>query len=158
MTIKELLALVGFVAVCFAAAGMGSLATQPNLGWYAELNKPAWTPPAWLFGPVWTALYAAMGVAAWLVWRAAGGLRRAALPLGVFGLQLALNVVWSLIFFGMRLPGWAAVEIALLWVAIALTMAAFWPWSRWAVGLLAPYLAWVSFAAILNWSIWKLNV
>lgn len=145
------------LAVCFVAAGIGaSITSQSVHGWYQALRKPDWNPPDWIFGPVWTVLYALMAVAAWLVWRSAGW-PAARSALVVFGLQLLLNVGWSLCFFGLRNPGLAAGEIVALWLAIAVTIASFWRHSRWGAVLLLPYLAWTSFAAILNLAIWRLN-
>jgi tryptophan-rich sensory protein len=150
-------ALAVFVLVCFGAAGLGSMATVSSLGeWYAGLQKPAWTPPPWIFGPVWTALYAGMAVAAWLVWKRLGW-PAASGALGVFALQLALNVAWSWLFFGLRRPGVAAIDITLLWVGILATLLAFSravPLAGW---LMIPYLVWVTFAAALNIAIWRLN-
>jgi tryptophan-rich sensory protein len=149
--------LVVLIAICFAAAGLGSLVTTPRIpDWYAGLAKPTWTPPNWIFGPVWSCLYLMMAVAAWLVWRQAG-LTGAKLPLALFAIQLALNSLWSALFFGLQNPGVAALEIVLLWVAILATLIAFWKRSPWAGGLLVPYLGWVSFAAALNVAIWRLN-
>ncbi|HEX3000102.1 MAG TPA: TspO/MBR family protein [Armatimonadota bacterium] len=146
-----------FIAICLGAGGLGSLWTMPALSsWYASLEKPAWTPPGWLFGPVWTLLYISMGVAAWLVWRKCG-LQGAALPLAVFAVQLLLNVAWTGIFFGMHLPGAAFAEIILLWIAILATLILFRHVSPAAGWLLLPYLLWVGFAAALNFSIWQLN-
>ena len=124
--------------------------------WYAGLNKPSWTPPSAVFAPVWSALYVMMGVAAWLVWRR-GGLTAVAVPLALFGIQLALNVAWSAIFFGLRRPGWAFVEIVALWALILATVIAFRRISPTAGYLLLPYLAWVTFAAALNLAIWRAN-
>ena len=125
-------------------------------GWYAALTKPSWTPPGWLFGPVWTVLYLGMAVAAWLVWRQKG-LSAARGALTLFGVQLGLNVAWSWLFFGLRNPGLGFVDILSLWVAIAATLVAFW-WRSVLAGLLfVPYLAWVTFAAVLNYSIWQSN-
>ena len=144
------------LATCFAAAGLGSIATAPALAtWYAGLVKPSWNPPNWIFGPVWTMLYAMMAVAAWLVWRHGGPRRLAALIL--FGVQLALNVSWSWLFFGLRQPGAALAEILLLWLAIGATARAFGLLSQPAALLLIPYLLWVGFAAVLNWALWRLN-
>ena len=155
--VRSLLGLGGFLAAVFCAAAVGSAFTYPNVAtWYAGLQKPAWTPPGWLFGPVWTALYAMMAAAAWLMW-ARHGLAGARLGLGLFFGQLALNAAWSVIFFGMRSPGAALVEIALLWAAILGTVLAFRSRSRVAAWLMVPYFAWVSFAAVLNYSIWRLN-
>lgn len=155
--IQQTVGLIVAVLICFAAAGIGSLATAPQIpGWYASLAKPTWTPPGWIFGPVWTLLYLMMAVAAWLVWRQAG-FAGAKLPLALFGIQLALNSVWSVLFFGLQNPGAAAVEIILLWTAILAMLITFWRRSRVAGGLLAPYLAWVSFATVLNVAIWRMN-
>lgn len=149
--------LLASVIVCFAAAGIGSAVTTPQIdGWYETLAKPTWNPPNWLFGPVWTTLYLAMAVAAWLVWRQAGW-TASKLPLILFGVQLALNTLWSCLFFGLESPGLAFAEILLLWTAIAATMVAFWYRSKPAAVLFVPYLAWVTFAAFLNFTIWRLN-
>lgn len=125
--------------------------------WYAGLVKPALSPPSLVFGPVWTTLYALMGIAAFLVWKNGWEKKEVKTTLCVFGLQLALNVIWSIIFFGLHSPGWALVDIVLLWLAIVWTMFAFYKISRLAVYLLVPYLLWVSFASYLNYLIWVLN-
>lgn len=154
---RDVVGLVVSIAVCFGSAALGSLLTQSSLGdWYAQLRKPAWTPPNWVFGPVWSALYLSMAVAAWLIWRNMG-IANARLPLTLFVLQLGLNVLWSAVFFGMRLPGIACLEIAALWLAIAATTAVFWKCNRAAALLMVPYLAWVTFAGSLNAAIWSLN-
>ena len=146
------------IALCFGAAGLGGMATSTGPdSWYAHLNKPGWNPPGWVFGPVWSALYLAMAVAAWLVYRKAGSIRAAAVPLGLFAVQLALNTLWSFVFFAWESPGWAFVEILVLWVAILATMIAFFRWSKIGGSLMIPYLAWVSFASFLTWTIWQLN-
>jgi tryptophan-rich sensory protein len=143
------------VAACFAAAGIGSLYTTPAIpGWYAALEKPAWTPPNRLFGPVWTLLYLMMAVAVWLVWRERGF---AGVAITIFAVQLTLNALWSIIFFGWQRPGLALVEIFFLWAAIFATMLTFWRISHAAGWLMWPYLLWVTFAGFLNLSIWKLN-
>jgi tryptophan-rich sensory protein len=148
------LALAILIVVCFAVAGLGGLATTPNIpNWYAGLAKPSWTPPGWLFGPVWSALYLSMAVAAWLVWRKGN----AALPMTLFSVQLAFNAAWSWLFFGMHNPGAAFIDIGLLWAAIVATLIVFWRRSLAAGLLFVPYLAWVSFAAVLNFAIWRLN-
>jgi len=155
---RQILGLIVSIVLCFGAAGLGGLVTDPQIpAWYAQLAKPAWTPPNLLFGPVWTALYLCMAVAAWLVWRQ-GGLAAAKVPLGLFAVQLALNALWPLLFFGLRQPGIAAVEIVLLWAAILATVVAFWNRSRSAALLLIPYLAWVTFAVFLNYAIWRMNL
>lgn len=154
---KDAIALVASLVVCLAAADLGAWFTFQSLAtWYAELKKPAFQPPGWVFAPVWTALYVAMAVAAWLVWRQRN--RTPALyPLLLFATQLSLNVAWSYSFFYLRRPELALADIILLWLAIAATMSAFWNSSRVAGWLLLPYLLWVSFAAVLNYSIWTLN-
>jgi tryptophan-rich sensory protein len=147
-------ALVGWIMLTFGAA-MTGLFIQPA-GYYAALAKPAWSPPAWVFGPAWTILYTLMGVAAWLVWRC-GGWRRQRGPLSLYLLQLALNALWTPLFFGLRNPGLALAEIILLWFAIGFTLRDFFRTSRAAGCLLVPYWLWVTFAAVLNFSIWRLQ-
>jgi translocator protein len=155
--LRQTIGLAASIAVCFGAAGIGSMLTTPSIGgWYAALARPAWTPPNWVFGPVWSLLYLAMAVAAWLVWRRAG-FSGSGLALTLFAAQLAVNVCWSAIFFGAHRPGLAFAEIILLWFLILATMFAFRPLSRAAVWLMAPNLLWVAFAATLNFSIWRLN-
>ena len=155
--LQQCVGLAVFVLICFAAAGLGGLVTASAIpNWYAGIAKPTWNPPNWIFGPVWSCLYLMMAVSAWLVWRQAG-LAVAKLPLALFAIQLALNSLWSVLFFGLHSPGMAAVEIILLWAAILATLIAFWKRSQWAGGLLVPYLAWVSFGAVLNVAIWRLN-
>ena len=149
--------LCGFGVACFTAAAIGGTATSRSVrDWYPTLTKPAWNPPAWLFGPVWTVLYIAMAVAAWLVWRKAGW-GGARLALTLFIVQLTLNAAWSIIFFGLRNPGAAFVEVVVLWAAILGTLVLFWQVSVPAGMLFIPYLAWVSFATVLNFAIWRLN-
>ncbi len=154
---RDLTALTVSLALCFAVAGLGGYWTAQGLGpWYEGLRRPSWTPPNWVFGPVWTALYVSMALAAWLVWRRRGFFE-ARFPLGLFGLQLALNLAWSGVFFALRRPGLAFGEILLLWATILATLLAFGRVSRVAGWLLAPYLAWVTFAVALNLAIWRLN-
>jgi tryptophan-rich sensory protein len=148
------LALVGWLALCFAASVTGVFVSTN--GWYAELHKPAWNPPAWIFGPVWTLLYVLMAVAAWLVWRE-GGWTKQFRPLGLFLLQWLLNALWTPLFFGLHRSGLALAEIVALWLVLAATVAAFWRVRKVAGVLLVPYLAWVTFAAALNFTIWRLN-
>ncbi len=150
--------LVLLVAICLGAAGLGSMATTPEIaGWYRGLAKPSWNPPAWLFGPVWTVLYLMMAVAAWMVWRS-GEYRIAQRPLVWFAVQLASNIAWSWIFFGLHQPGWAFVEILALWLAIVITTIRFFERSKVAGSLMMPYLLWVSFASVLNFTLWRLNI
>lgn len=137
---------------------VGSLFTAPAIPtWYASLTKPAFNPPSWIFAPVWTTLYAFMGIAAFLVWQK--GLDRADVrkALGVFLLQLVLNAAWSIIFFGLHNPAWALFDITALWLAIIWNITLFYAVSKPAAWLLVPYILWVSFAAYLNWSLWMLN-
>jgi tryptophan-rich sensory protein len=151
---RPYLALAGWVLLCFAAASFGGLFMPGE--WYAGLKKPSWNPPARVFGPVWTALYTMMAVAAWLVWKR-GGFAAQRRPLALFLVQLALNAAWTPLFFGLHWTGVAFAEIVLLWLAIAATIAAFRPVSRVAAWLLVPYLTWVGFAAVLNFTLWRLN-
>ena len=149
--------LILFLVVCLGAGGLGAWATTPEIdGWYRTIAKPAWNPPDKIFGPVWTSLYLMMAIAGWLVWKR-DGFRNAAVPLTLFGVQLLLNVGWSWIFFGNRQPGWAMIEIVVLWALILATLLSFWRVQRAAGLLLVPYLLWVSFASVLNFSIWRLN-
>jgi tryptophan-rich sensory protein len=145
------------MGTCLLVGVSGSLVTATSVQeWYPHIQKPWWTPPSAVFGPVWTVLYLLMGVSAWLIWRnAAGSARRTALL--IFGIQLVLNGTWSFLFFGLRSPGWAALEVVLLWSSIVATMIAFASINRLAAGLLLPYLFWVSYAAALNVAIWSLN-
>jgi tryptophan-rich sensory protein len=138
--------------------GLSGFATARGVqDWYPTLVKPSFNPPSWVFGPVWTLLYLMMGIAAFLVWQKGEDRDPVKIALVLFGLQLVLNGLWSVLFFGMQRPGVAFAEILLLWLAIAATMVSFWRLVPSAGLLMAPYLAWVSFAAVLNGSIWMLN-
>lgn len=152
--LRRTLPLVGWVALVFSASLTGLLVSTE--GWYAELTKPAWNPPSRLFGPVWSTLYIAMGVSAWLVWRQ-GGWSQQRGRLALFIMQWALNALWTPLFFGLHQIGLALAEIIVLWVAIAATIASFARVSQVAAALLVPYLAWVSFATFLTFTIWRLN-
>ena len=153
--VRSLIALGLFVAASFAASIPGAF-FQPG-EWYAALRRPALTPPGWVFGVVWPVLYALMGTAAWQLWRhgGLGGANAAAFAL--FGVQLALNAAWTIVFFGLHRPGAALAELVLLWLAILATLVFFWRRDALAGALLLPYLAWVTFAAYLNWAFWRLN-
>lgn len=153
---NDVLGLVGWLVVSFAASAVGAIASIEARSFYGQLVQPAWAPPPWLFGPVWTVLYALMAIAAWLVWRS-GGFRANRNALGLFLVQLALNALWSWIFFSWHRGLLAFAEILLLWVLIAATLAAFWRVRPFAGSLLIPYLVWVSFAAVLNFALWQLN-
>jgi translocator protein len=151
---KSVWGLAGWLLLCFAAAAGGAVFMPGE--WYASLEKPAWNPPGWIFGPVWSALYAMMAVAAWLVWKR-GGFAAQRKALGLFLAQLFLNALWTPLFFGLQQPGLAFAEILLLWLVIVATLIAFRRVSRPAFWLLVPYLAWVSFAAVLNGTLWRIN-
>jgi benzodiazapine receptor len=154
----KLIRLAIAVAIPLAVGGMSGLATAHGIqDWYPSLVKPSFTPPSWLFGPVWTLLYLMMGTAAFLVWQKGweSGAVKAALAL--FAIQLILNGLWSVLFFGMRWPGLALAEILLLWISIGGTIALFWRVAPVAGLLLLPYDAWVTFAVVLNGAIWLLN-
>ncbi len=148
--------LVAWLVITFLAAGIGSLATMQAETFYARLVLPSWAPPSAVFGPVWTVLYAFMGIAAWLVWRE-GGFGAARTALTLFLLQLAVNALWSWLFFGWHLGALSFAFILLLWVLIAATLITFLRIRSLAGILLVPYLLWVSFASVLNYTIWQLN-
>ena len=146
------------LAAPLLVGGLASLATARGVKeWYPTLVKPAFNPPAWIFGPVWTALYILMGIATFLVWQKGWDSRQVRVALVAFSLQLILNGLWSLLFFGLRSPGLAFAEIIILWAAILLTLIWYWRVTTAAGLLLLPYAAWVTFAAVLNGSIWILN-
>ena len=153
---KQILGFVAWLAVSFVAAAVGSAASIRAGRFYAQLVRPEWAPPPEVFGPVWTVLYALMGIAAWLVWRV-GGFRAARTALTLFLVQLAVNALWSWLFFGWQLGSAAFADIVLLWVLIIATLVAFWRVRPLAGVLLIPYLLWVSFASALNYSVWQLN-
>jgi translocator protein len=141
--------LTGAIAGFFTTSGVN--------GWYANAFKPSFNPPNWIFAPVWTTLYILMGIALYLVWRAAAGKTVKQTALTFFAVQLLLNFFWSFLFFSLQQTGWALVEIMLMWVFILLTIIWFGKISSTAAWLLVPYICWVSFATVLNYSIWKLN-
>jgi len=155
---KEWLRLAASILACESVGGLGTVFTFSSLtGWYAGLNKPWFTPPSWIFGPAWIALYALMGVSLYLAWPKAQG-RNAVKPrILIFTVQLILNLLWSLLFFGLRSPLYGAVAIMALWIAIAMTILEFYKASRPAAFILIPYIIWVSFAALLNFYIFILN-
>lgn len=156
--LKKVLKLLTALIVSALAGIIGSLFTFSAIpAWYATLAKPVLNPPSWVFGPVWTLLYALMGIAAFLVWNKGWGRRDVRVALTVFAIQLALNTLWPLIFFGLRSPAWAFVGIVALWFAILATIITFAKVSKPAAWLLVPYILWVSFAGYLNFSIWMLN-
>jgi tryptophan-rich sensory protein len=155
---KEFFQLSLAIIICEAAGAIGSVFTAPAIkAWYATLIRPEIAPPNWIFAPVWTALFALMGAAVFLVWNKGRKKAHAKVALIIFGIQLVLNIVWSMIFFGMHNPGGSLIEIIFLWLAIAATICAFARISKSAAWLLAPYILWVSFAAYLNYSFFILN-
>ena len=141
--------LVGFSSSFFTITGVNS--------WYQTIQKPEWNPPNWIFGPVWTTLYVLMGIALYLVWKADTGNTLKKYAIILFTVQLTLNFFWSFIFFNQHQPGWAFVEIEVMWIMILITIFAFAKINTRAAWLLVPYISWVSFAALLNFTIWKLN-
>lgn len=155
--LADLAGLAFFVALCLGIGALGAAVTATSVRtWYADLAKPSFTPPNAVFGPVWTALYVLMAVAAWRVWRAADRDTTRG-PLTLFALQLALNLGWSVVFFGLEKIGAAVATIIVLDVGVVVTMLAFRTVDRWAALLMTPYLAWVSFATVLNITLWRLN-
>ncbi|HKI85449.1 MAG TPA: TspO/MBR family protein [Thermoanaerobaculia bacterium] len=153
---KQLLGLLIWLFVSSLAAALGAISSASAGGFYRQLVRPAWAPPGWLFGPVWTLLYLMMGIAAWLAWRHAGW-AGARLALTLFLVQLAANALWSWLFFAWHQGAWASVEIVVLWLLIAATLALFWRVRPLAGALLVPYLAWVTFATFLCFAIWRRN-
>lgn len=159
MKLKDVLRLLFAIGVAELAGIIGAVFTTSAITtWYADLVRPEFAPPNWVFGPVWTALYALMGVAIFLIWRAGWERRDVKIASVIFAVQLVLNTLWSIIFFGFRSPGLAFIEIVILWIAILATIIAFAKISRLSAWLLAPYILWVSFAAYINFAIWSLNV
>ena len=153
----DLIALALFLALCLGIGALGAAVAETSVtGWYADLAKPSFNPPEELFGPVWTVLYVMMGVAAWRVWRAADRDTTRG-PLTLFALQLALNLGWTVVFFGLQKIGSAVATIIVLDVGVIVTALAFRTVDRLAAFLMAPYLAWVAFATVLNIAIWRLN-
>jgi tryptophan-rich sensory protein len=146
------LVFAGFIVVTFSAPALSVFIGMPR-EWYAALNKPIWNPPPWLFGPAWTLLYTLMAIAAWMVWKRVGFGK----PLKLYFVQLSLNAAWTPIFFGAHAMGWALVEIVALWIAILLTLLNFRRVNTTAGWLFVPYLAWVTFATSLNFTLWRLN-
>jgi tryptophan-rich sensory protein len=154
---NQALGFLAWFSLCLAASGIGGLASANAGSFYAELVRPTWAPPGWLFGPVWSVLFLAMAVAAWLVWRVPQASKPRSVALRLFVIQLVANALWSWLFFAWRLGGVAFAEVLVLWLLIASTLLAFWRVRPVAALLLVPYLAWVSFAAALNYSLWQLN-
>jgi benzodiazapine receptor len=153
---RQVYGLVTWSAVCYLVAAMGAVASSQADSFYAQLERPYWAPPSWVFGPVWTILYGLMAIAAWLVWLDRES-RFVRVALFVFVLQLIFNALWSWLFFGWRQGGLGFVDVVLLCGLIVVTLVRFWRIRPLAGALLVPYLLWVAFAAALNYSVWKLN-
>jgi tryptophan-rich sensory protein len=153
---KQAIGLAGWLLLSFAVAGVGTVSSLNAGVFYQQLLRPAWAPPAWVFGPVWSFLYLLMGIAAWLVWRQRG-CRESGIALWLFIAQLAANALWSWLFFSLQKGAWASYEILVLWVLLLCSVIGFWRIRSLAAALLLPYLAWVTFAAGLCFAIWKLN-
>jgi len=155
--ISSTLKLIISIVICLTIGSVSGYATAAEIpGWYAILQKPSFNPPNWLFGPVWTTLYILMGISFWLIWKSEDSpLKQKAIL--YFVIQLTLNFFWSIIFFSLHQTGWALLEIIALWIFILLSILSFRPISKIAAYLLVPYLCWVSFAAVLNFFIWRLN-
>ena len=154
---NELPALAAFIALCLAVSAIGGWVTATSVGtWYQTLQRPSFNPPDWVFGPVWVTLYVMIAVAGWRVWRRRG-LAAARREMVAYALQLALNLGWSFVFFGARMIGAAFAEILLLLAAIVVTAVLFWRADRIAGLLFVPYVGWVAFASVLNFSLWRLN-
>lgn len=154
----DILKLITAIAVSQLAGIIGSIFTASSVEtWYVDLRKPDFTPPSWIFGPVWITLYTLMGIAAWLVWRKGLQHKTVRIALLFFAAQLVLNALWSVIFFGAQAPFAAFIEILFLWLTIVLTIVSFFKVFTWAGVLLVPYIVWVSYATVLNGFIWKLN-
>ncbi len=150
---RQILGLLAWLGITFLAAALGAVASAGAGTFYRGLLRPAWAPPGFLFAPVWSLLYLLMGIAAWIVWKERGF----GMALGLFLVQLALNALWTWLFFRWHQGALAFAEIALLWAFILGTVIAFWKISPWAGALLLPYGAWVTFASALSWAIWKRN-
>lgn len=156
--INNILKLVTSIFICLFTGFIGSIFTSPSIPtWYATLTKPSFNPPSWIFAPVWITLFVLIGISLYMVWNKGLQDKKVKISLFIFGVQLVLNVLWSFLFFGLHSPFYAFLEIIILWIAIVLTIVNFFKASRTAGLLLLPYIFWVSFAAILNFSIWRLN-
>lgn len=157
MTRRDWFGLAGFLLLSFAVSGIGGAITATSVGnWYQTLERSALSPPDWVFGPVWTTLFIFMAVAGWRIWRQEASQARR-LALSVYGLQLALNLLWSFLFFGLQQIGWSLVEIVILLLVIIVNTVLFWRMDRLAGMLFLPYAAWVAYATILTATLWVLN-
>ncbi len=158
MEVKNIYKLVSAIVICQLAGIIGSLFTVSSVStWYQTLVRPALNPPSWVFGPVWITLYLLMGISLFLIWKKGWKKKNVRIAMSVFGVQLTLNALWSILFFGMQNPGLALINIALLWIGILASIILFYKISKPASYLLIPYILWVSFASYLNYAIWTLN-
>lgn len=158
MEIKNITKLIFAIAVCQAAGAVGSIFTQTSVStWYTAIQKPGFTPPNWIFAPVWITLFLLMGISSYLIWNKGLKNKNVRISLIIFIIQLTLNTLWSLFFFGLKSPFYAFIDIILLWIAIVLVIISFFKLSKTAGILLLPYILWVSFAGILNFFILRLN-
>jgi len=154
---KQIYGLMGWLLVCFVGSAVGAIASIQAKSFYSQLIQPDWAPPPGVFGPVWTTLYTMMGIAIWLVWRS-GGFQQNKYAVMLFLLQLSFNALWSWLFFAWQLGALAFAEVIVLWILIVTTLISFWRVRPLAGVLLIPYLLWVSFATVLNYSLWQLNL
>jgi tryptophan-rich sensory protein len=153
--LKKALRLLSAIGFCQIAGIVGSIFTAPNIStWYSTLNKPSFMPPNWLFGPVWLTLYTLMGISLYLVWESK---KEKKIAIGIFAVQLALNTLWSILFFGLKSPLYGLITIFLLWILILTTIIEFYKISKLASYLLVPYIFWVTLATALNYFVWALN-
>ncbi len=155
-THQQIIGLIAWIIICFATSAIGAFATLQAQSFYGGLVQPLWAPPAWLFGPVWTTLYAMMAVSVWLIWRK-GGFKANQSALTLFLCQLILNGLWSWMFFAWHLGLGSFINIIVLWLAILANLVLFWRTDKFSGVLLVPYLLWVSFASALNYAMWQLN-
>jgi benzodiazapine receptor len=153
---QQLVGLAGWLLASFSAGAIGAVASVEARTFYGQLIRPDWAPPGWIFAPVWTTLYALMGIAAWLIWRR-NGFKASQKPLTLFSVQLAVNALWSWLFFAWRQGGLAFAEVVVLWVLVLFTCLSFWRSHVPAGVLMLPYLAWVTFASLLTYATWQLN-
>lgn len=159
LSINNIAKVISAIVVCQLVGVVGSLFTYPSIStWYVSLRKPIFTPPNWIFAPVWITLFTLMGISAYLIWNKGMKNRQVKTALFIFGIQLALNALWSLLFFGLQSPLYALIEMVVLWAVIALTILRFYKISKKAGLLLLPYIVWVTIAMILNFYVWRLNL
>ncbi|RME67698.1 MAG: tryptophan-rich sensory protein [Verrucomicrobia bacterium] len=158
MRFRDYWVLVGFILAALTAGAVGGVVTAAGLGdWYLGLTKPKWNPPQWVFGPVWTALYLLMALAVWRVWLVRSRVPAARAVVGMYFVQLVLNAGWTVLFFGLRMPGWALVDLVVLLLLLAWLQVYLWEVDQLAGALWVPYVVWVSFAGALNAAIWRMN-